>query len=214
MLHRQFVFLCSIVQIYKLYLTKRQKFPFLFFTCTFRKNCLSSQVVKPLTNQPTMKYICTIVVALMAILTTTAQNVATGERAPRVRGERLLGCRLPKGVEFAYIGFVHSKSAPCQASTANIIEATREIGNIPCIFFTKESATATVDWLLNLADERVAIRTSALDVCKRYDVRYAPFGVIIDHKRRVLWFGNPTLLDRKQIEYIINNRKEICHLRK
>ena len=98
--------------------------------------------------------------------------------------------------------------------TERVLPYWREICNMPCIFFTKESASATVDWLLNLADERVAIRTSALDVCKRYEVRYAPFGVIIDHKRRVLWFGNPTLLDRKQIEYIINNRKEICHLRK
>ena len=150
----------------------------------------------------------------MFALTSTAQNVATGERAPRIKGERLLGRRLPKGEKFAYIGFVHSASVPCRESAEKVVGATREIANIPCVFFTKEGAEVTAKWLLNMADERVAIQTSARNAYERYEVSYAPFGVIIDHKRRVLWLGNPTMLDKQQIEYIINNRKKICHLRR
>lgn len=161
-----------------------------------------------------MRYFSIIVAVLICAFTSTAQNVATGERAPRIKGERLLGRRLPKGEKFAYIGFVHSASVPCRESAAKVVEATREIANIPCIFFTKEGAGAAAEWLLDMADERVAIQTSASNAYKRYEIRYAPFGVIIDHKRRVLWFGNPTMLDKQKIEHIINNRKKICHLRR
>ena len=132
--------------------------------------------------------------------TLSAQSVATGERLKRIKGIKTEVA--DNG--YLYIGFIHSASEPCRLSTAICRTTFASRGDIKSIFFTREKSENCSPWLKQLISNGEQVVVEASEVFSRFGIDYAPFGVIIDHKRKVVWFGNPQILSIDRLEKIIN----------
>lgn len=131
--------------------------------------------------------------------TLTAQNTAIGARAPRVRTFKP---KIEKG-KFLYLGFVHSPSRPCEISAPKVLELTNNNEAISAALFTRERQGECKQWLIDIFSAGCQVQMGADEIFLKYGIEYAPFGVIIDCKRKVLWQGNPQTLDKSKIENII-----------
>ena len=140
-----------------------------------------------------------LIFALCAWLGTAAQNVAIGERAPRVKSVDL---SVEKG-EFLYLGFVHSPSRPCEISAPKISELIGSIDEISAILFTREHQGECQQWLIDMFLGGSQVQMGADEIFRKFGIDYAPYGVILDYKRRALWQGNPHNLDKDKIENIL-----------
>ena len=140
-----------------------------------------------------------LILFLLCSHTLLAQNTAIGERAPRLRSFRP---KIEMG-KFLYVGFVYSQSHPCETSVQRAMNLVEQTEELTAVLFTREQKGKCKPWLANIAQSHNIVEMEANEIFKKYGVEYAPFGVILDHKRRVLWQGNPNMLDKKKIENII-----------
>ncbi|MBQ5753647.1 MAG: hypothetical protein IIV91_05535 [Alistipes sp.] len=163
-----------------------------------------------------MRKIVIILVALMAGASGMAQNLAIGERTPKIKVKNRMEGAVAQPAEFSYLGFVHSASVPCTESLAMLANVAEQTGAFNLIIFTKERASAQTATSLRRYAEggRSEVHTSAEEAFTRFGVNYAPFGVIVDKKQRVLWFGDPQSLDPKRVLEILDNHNNICRSRK
>lgn len=129
----------------------------------------------------------------------SAQNVAIGERAPRVKSFKV---HIEEG-KYLYMGFVHSPSRPCEVSAPKVLELINSNDTLSATLFTKEGEKECEKWLVDISKSGTMVVMEADEIFHRFGVEYAPFGVILDHKQRVLWQGNPQTLDKSKIENII-----------
>lgn len=128
-----------------------------------------------------------------------AQSVATGDK---VRQIRHLDVSVTES-EYLYIGFIHSSSEPCRLSTINVQNILKSRVDIGAIFLTRESIDSCQPWLQQLISNGEKVATEASDYFKRFGIDYAPCGMIIDHKYRIVWFGNPMILNNQRIDKIL-----------
>ena len=143
-----------------------------------------------------------LTILLFALCTwfgTTAQNVAIGEKAPRVKSSDL---SIEKG-QYLYLGFVHSPSRPCEISAPKVSELIGSIDQISAILLTREQQGECEQWLIDMFLSGSRVQMGADEIFRKFGVDYAPYGVILDHKQRALWQGNPQTLDKDKIENII-----------
>lgn len=147
-----------------------------------------------------MKRLAILILLLStAFAAAEAQNIATRERAPKIkpRYHRWLDDAAPRQTEYTYIEFVHSTSEPCIESCRKIrryIDGTDRPFRV--IFITCEKPAHIDSRLHECAGEYVGtIVDEEGRIFDDFGVRYVPFGVLMDSKRRVLWFGNPITTD-------------------
>ena len=140
-----------------------------------------------------------LIIALCAWFGTTAQNIAIGERAPRVKSFKYA---IEKG-QFLYMGFVHSPSRPCEISAPKISELINSFDQISAVLFTREKQGECEQWLINAFHGGTHVQMEAEEIFQKFSIDYAPYGVILDYKRRALWQGNPQTLDKTKIENIL-----------
>ena len=133
-----------------------------------------------------------------------AQNIAIGERVPRIKYMKWLKDYAPQKRAYTYIEFIHSKSHPCRLSVEHIAGIAEEFDNINTIIITKEDGAALDGWVERYAGGASGVVILGDHSFDRCGVKYAPFGLLIDHKKRARWFGNPQMLDRKTIEAIVS----------
>ncbi len=152
---------------------------------------------------------------LLSVLTlhfaATAQNVAIGERVPSMKkATRWLAGYKPEVVDFTFVEFAHSQSAPSVESVRYITEFARRCPDARVLVLTKESEGAVRQWMYDYAGGVSGVAVECGEVFEMFDINYAPFVVIIDSRRRVRWFGNPKTLTHERIVSIMNKtRKEI-----
>ena len=157
-----------------------------------------------------MKRLFAILAIVLCSATISAQNLALGERIPPVHPKyrHWLGGHTPQNYEYTYIGFVHSASVPCIEGTEHIRDIAEGIENMRIIILTKESEEQTAAWLKRYAEGRCGVACRCEYPFRSFCVNYAPFGVVTDHRNRVLWFGNPKQLTREQLlKFTTNNKK-------
>ena len=140
-----------------------------------------------------------LIIVLCAWFSTNAQNIAIGERAPRVKSFKYA---LEKG-HYIYLGFVHSVSRPCSISALKVQELMDSFENISVVFFTREHQGQCEQWLIDMSAAGNQVVMDADEIFNKFGIDYAPYGVILDHKRKALWQGNPQTLDKTKIENII-----------
>lgn len=140
-----------------------------------------------------------LIVALLASLTASAQSIAIADRAPKIKFK---GCSAQKG-EYIFLGFIHPSSEPCKNAMIAAADLVDKNSNLSMVIFTREHSTKP-GWMRKISSPKVKIYTNASEVFKQYGVDYAPFGVILDHKRRILWYGNPQRLTQQRIKKIIS----------
>ena len=137
---------------------------------------------------------------LLGLGTLSAQNTALGVRAPRVRSFKP---QIEEG-NFLYMGFIHSPSRPCEISAPRVVELINNNDAISAVLFTREPQGDCEQWLIDLFSDGCQVQMGADEIFQKFGVEYAPFGIILDHKRRVVWLGNPQILTKAKIEKIIN----------
>ena len=145
--------------------------------------------------------------ALFVASTSQAQTIALGERTPRVKQAKWLDGKVPPKNKFTYIEFIHSASQPCRLSAERIFKIVNEFDNISFVLISHQKLTEIDAWVLNFVGERSGVIIEDSSIRQSFGVNYAPYAVVLDNKRRALWFGNPRLLDRKKIEQIVTNKE-------
>ena len=151
-----------------------------------------------------MKSVVLIVIALVSFCSAaTAQTIALNERTPRVKKAKWLNGNVPKKCDFTYIEFIHSASISCRNSAERIHKIINELGNIACVLISHQSASEIDSWVTEHTNEHSGVIVDDDRIRTSFGVNYAPYAVILDHRRRALWFGNPQLLERKTIEKLI-----------
>ena len=157
-----------------------------------------------------MKRILAISISLLCALTAFAQNLAIGERTPPLHPKyrQWINGHVPQNCEYTYIGFVHSASIPCIGGVGHIDEIADGIDNLRILIFTKESEDNVSGWLKLHAAGRSGVACRSEYAFRSCGVNYAPFGVIIDARRRVIWFGNPKQLSREKLMKLTQSNKK------
>ena len=147
-----------------------------------------------------------IIVAIITLFVATnaeAQTIALGERTPRVKNAKWLNGNIPQKCDFTYIEFIHSASTPCHTSAERIHKIINEFGNIAFVLISHQDASDIDHWVTEYIGPKSGVIVDDNRIRISFGVNYAPYGVILDHKRRALWFGNPQLLDKRTIEKLI-----------
>ena len=150
-------------------------------------------------------YILFCFIGLLAVEDVEAQTISLGERTPRFKKERWLNGNEPQKCAYTYIEFIHSASVPCRNSAERIHSIVKELENIAFVLISHQSATEIDHWVTKHIDNRSGIIIDDYRIRTSFGVNYAPYAVILDHKRRALWFGNPQLLNRITIEKLTKN---------
>lgn len=122
-----------------------------------------------------------------------AQHIVFGERVPEVKVHTWLrGQRPTTETKLTYIEFFDASNKACISSLAQLKAlCDRSAGQMQLVVVARENA----DDLDELIGKYLAPNVSvALDadgkVFAAFEVRYVPFGVLIDTRRRALWMGN------------------------
>ena len=148
-----------------------------------------------------------ILLAIVAMIAScniaNAQSIALGEKTPRFKNIKWLNGNAPTKGEFTYIEFIHSASLPCRRSAERIYKIVEGFENTAFVLVSHQSASEIDNWVTSYVNERAGVVVDDNRIRASFGVNYAPYAVILDHKRRALWFGNPQLLDQKMIEKIV-----------
>ncbi|MBE6210998.1 MAG: hypothetical protein E7130_05160 [Rikenellaceae bacterium] len=139
-------------------------------------------------------YIATILCILLSVTgRTMAQRVALEEQIPKIKTDLWLDDKEPAKARFTYIEFVHSKTVPCIRTFLKIQDDHARFGeDLRAIIITKEDPEQISSALRECVTDYVNVAFDPEgEIFRSFGVRYVPFGIIIDHKRKALWFGNP-----------------------
>ena len=148
-------------------------------------------------------YICFALFALFSLARTEAQTIALKERAPRIKKAVWLNGVQPPKSEFTFIEFVHSASIPCRQSAERICKLVESCPNTTFIMVTHQGADEIEEWMAKSITPRIGVVVDDVRIRASFGVNYAPYAVILDHKRRPLWFGNPQRLEQQIVDKLI-----------
>lgn len=157
------------------------------------------------------RYIAYMAIAIAWLLAATnaeAQTISLVERTPRLKKAKWLNGNQPQKSDLTYIEFIHSASLPCRKSAERIYGIIKEFNNIAFILISHQSATEIDEWVTHHINERSGVIVDDTHIRTSFGVNYAPYAVILDHKHRALWFGNPQLLNREAIEKLVTNSRQ------
>lgn len=155
-----------------------------------------------------LPYILAAAICLFFLSTASAQTISLGERTPRLKKAKWLNGNQPQKSDLTYIEFIHSASLPCRKSAERIYGIIKEFNNIAFILISHQSATEIDEWVTHHINERAGVIVDDTHIRTSFGVNYAPYAVILDHKHRALWFGNPQLLNREAIEKLVTNSRQ------
>ena len=148
------------------------------------------------------RFIAYIALVVMALLATNAeaQTIALGERIPHLKKAKWLDGNTPAKSQYTYIEFIHSASTPCRRSAERIYGIVKEFDNVAFILISHQSAADIDQWVTSYITPRAGVIVDGGSILDSFGVNYAPYAVVLNHKHRALWFGNPQQLDRATIE--------------
>lgn len=152
-----------------------------------------------------IKRIISIIVAVVALCNiASAQTIALDEKTPRLRRDaKWLNDHRPEKSEFTYLAFIHSASISCQASTEFIYNILNKYDNVTFILISHQSAENIDQWVSEYQGTHSGVIVDDTHTRTSFGVNYAPYAVLLNHKRRAIWFGNPQLLDARIIEELL-----------
>ena len=153
-----------------------------------------------------MKRLLLIIIALCAIGYGGAQTIALGERTPRIKRAKWLNGNTPTEKDFTYIEFIISTSQPCRATVERIHTHLADKKSVSIVLISHESATEISEWVTKYITPSSGVIVDDTVIRDAFGVKYAPFAVILDRKRRALWFGNPQILKKEQIDELITTK--------
>ena len=148
---------------------------------------------------------------LAVCCTSVAQQLATGERAPKIRNRHRhwVDGREPQKTEYTYIEFVHSRSVPCLES---VLKITKHIDRTDrpfrVVLVTREDDDMVDHRLRDCTGDYVGVLSDPSGrIFGDFGVSYVPFGVIVNKRRKAVWFGNPLTAESDFFEKIIKDEE-------
>lgn len=146
------------------------------------------------------KILIAILLLCAAAQPAEAQKLITGVKAPDLKISEYLTAE-PVGGEPLLIEFFYSPSQPCLNYLPVLNElAKANAGRISVLLLAREER----DKIASLMEDKGYAFAVALDdqgkTFTSYGVQFVPFGVLLDAKGRVLWFGNSTQLNQQTID--------------
>lgn len=148
-------------------------------------------------------YVALLAMGCFTAINTSAQTISLGERTPRFKQAKWLNGNVPQKSDFTYIEFIHSASIPCRQSVERIHNIIKKFDNTAFVLISHQNASEIDHWVTEHIDTRSGVIIDDSHIRTSFGVNYAPYAVILDHKHRALWFGNPQLLNRATIEKLI-----------
>lgn len=135
-----------------------------------------------------------------------AQKLANGERAPEVTAAQWLTAK-PSGDKVRLIDFYHSASAEAGALLPTLDRyAEKYAGRLEVVVVAREPKEKVETALMKDSPKYHAAIDSDGKTFAAFGVRVVPFGVVVDAKGKVLWFGNPAQLDTALLEKLLNGQ--------
>lgn len=133
-----------------------------------------------------------------------AQKLVTGEKAPDVKVSEWLWGAPADDNKAMLIEFFHSGSRQCVDRIGNIeTVALKYKGKLNVVLLAKEPAEGVRGKLAMQSGAYFAAIDEGGRTFEAFGVKFVPFCVLIDHKGRVLWSGNPSSLDSEEIGRLI-----------
>ena len=157
------------------------------------------------------RLLLSVVFAMFCTLAVQAQHIAYNERTPRIN---LKKCRwlddiVPAEGEYVYIGFIYSRSNSCLEFCYRIKKRLEESNSpLRVILVTREPERMVDSHLRPCLGGRIGtIIDEDGEIFRDFGIRYVPFGVLIDSRRRAVWFGNPLTAEKDIVGDIHGNHK-------
>ncbi len=151
-------------------------------------------------------YLVSAALLLLTMLPAKAQKIAIAERTPALEVSSWLREYTPAQHDYSCIVFIHSASMPCIESLNKIQELTKDVTDrLQVTVITKERREDAVGIVLTRLVESgcgVAFDNQGATF-RSFGIKYTPFCVISDRKRRAVWFGNPQQLTAEQIKELL-----------
>lgn len=142
-------------------------------------------------------------VALAAVTGIRAQSLAIGERAPDLNISQWLNEK-PSGEKARLINFYHSSSREAGALLAGMSRyAGQYAEKLSVIVIAREPKEKVQAALLNDSPGYAAAIDEDGRTFASFGVKVVPFGVLIDTKGKILWFGNPAQLDTATLDKLL-----------
>lgn len=133
----------------------------------------------------------------------TAQKLAVGQKAPEIRIAEWLTTK-PAAGEAQLLHFFHTSSRDCADQLPKLDGFANKYAGCMSVVVVAREPAAKVRPAITGDDVRYL---AALDEDGRtfaaFGVEYVPFGVLIDGKGKVLWFGNPGQLDEATLDGLL-----------
>ncbi len=151
------------------------------------------------------KTILALAAALLTLAAANAENIVIGEKLPETRFRKWLMDLQPDAADYTCILFYHSESPLCRRCLQRIKGMVSKYGTkLNVIIVTKEDyATAGVTLTEYLGDRIAVAFDDGGRTFRYFGVKFIPFCVVSDRKRRAVWCGNGTTLTENVIENII-----------
>lgn len=172
-----------------------------------RKLLISLQETDPTQMK---RYIIILIALLLSAATVVqAENIVIGDKLPEMRLQAWLMDMQPDEAEYTCILFYHSESELCKRSLRHIKRLVK--ANAPhfnMIIITKEDyASAGVALTEHLADNIGVAFDDRGRTFRYFGVKFIPFCIVSDHKRRAVWCGNGVTLNQTIIDRILTTKK-------
>ena len=154
-------------------------------------------------------FLCTIL-ALLSFSDGVCQSVIVGDKLPsNIFQRRWLMDIQPDEADYTCILFYHSESELCKQSLRRIKQLIKD--NAPqfnLVIITKENySKAGVALTEHLADNIGVAFDDRGRTFRYFGVKFIPFCVIGDSKRRAVWCGNGASLNQEIINKILTTKK-------
>lgn len=153
------------------------------------------------------QFLITTILALCCI-NATAQNVIIGEKVPELRIKQWLMDLQPESADFTCIVFHHSESPLCRQCLSNVKQLVKDFEQrINVVVVTKEAYNKAGTTLTeHLTDHTCVAFDDNGRTFRYFGVKFIPFCVITNHKRRALWCGNGNSLSETILQEIISQK--------
>ena len=154
-------------------------------------------------------FITLIMTLFFATTNVMAENIVIGDKIPDMRVQAWLMDLQPDHADYTCILFYHSESELCKQSLRRIKQLIKD--NAPqfnLVIITKENySKAGVALTEHLADNIGVAFDDRGRTFRYFGVKFIPFCVIGDSKRRAVWCGNGASLNQEIINKILTTKK-------
>lgn len=145
------------------------------------------------------KLIFLTVFCFLALGYASAQKLVIGEKAPEIKVKEWIADKPADENNARLVEFFHSGNKQCVTRLKELDRIAKKFKKLNVIVVSKESAEKVSGILAPGSQSYYPALDDAGKTFENFGVQFVPFGVLIDKKGKVVWFGNPSSLSDDEI---------------